>query len=130
MYLARTMTDASLPAIGEEFGGRDHTTVLHGCERVRAQMAADRTLGGHVEGAQGADHEQWITGCVMPWGQTVDAPVHAAEQVRAPSGDNVDAVCAAAPQVVPTQKAVTTGFDTVIPAIHSALLLRRRNHEI
>lgn len=49
MYLARTMTDLSLPAIGEEFGGRDHTTVLHGCERVREQMSADRSLAATVE---------------------------------------------------------------------------------
>src|SRR5690554_937567 len=49
MYLARTMTDLSLPAIGEEFGGRDHTTVLHGYEKVREQMAADRALAATVE---------------------------------------------------------------------------------
>ena len=34
MYLARGLTDASLPAIGESFGGRDHSTVLYACEKI------------------------------------------------------------------------------------------------
>lgn len=41
MYLARELTDASLPRIGEEFGGRDHTTVMHACERVKTALAQD-----------------------------------------------------------------------------------------
>ncbi len=34
MYLARTLTNASLPKIGEEFGGRDHTTVMHANDKI------------------------------------------------------------------------------------------------
>ena len=34
MYLSRKLTSASLPKIGEELGGRDHTTVLHGCAKI------------------------------------------------------------------------------------------------
>ena len=34
MYLSREMTDFSLPKIGEEFGGRDHTTVIHAHEKI------------------------------------------------------------------------------------------------
>ena len=41
MYLLREETDASLPQIGAELGGRDHTTVLYGYERVRAQLEQD-----------------------------------------------------------------------------------------
>ena len=41
MYLAREHTDASLPAIGERFGGRGHTTVLHACRRAAARLATD-----------------------------------------------------------------------------------------
>ena len=41
MYLARELTDASLPRIGEEFGGRDHTTVMHACECVKDALTKD-----------------------------------------------------------------------------------------
>ncbi len=41
MYLSRKLTSASLPRIGEEFGGRDHTTVIHACERIEETMARD-----------------------------------------------------------------------------------------
>lgn len=34
MYLSRKLTDMSLPKIGEEFGGRDHTTVIHAYEKI------------------------------------------------------------------------------------------------
>ncbi len=44
MYLAREMTDASLPHIGSEFGGRDHTTVMHACDRVREALQRDTHL--------------------------------------------------------------------------------------
>ena len=39
MYLARELTDSSLPAIGREFGGRDHTTVLYAVEKIKSRMA-------------------------------------------------------------------------------------------
>jgi chromosomal replication initiator protein len=41
MYLARELTDESLPAIGREFGGRDHTTVLHAWRRTSERISAD-----------------------------------------------------------------------------------------
>jgi len=41
MYLARTLTDSSLKAIGDRFGGRDHTTVIHACDKVASRMAQD-----------------------------------------------------------------------------------------
>lgn len=44
MYLSRELTDASLPKIGEEFGGRDHTTVLHAYEKVAQQLEQDKNL--------------------------------------------------------------------------------------
>jgi chromosomal replication initiator protein len=42
MYLARELTDQTLPAIGRAFGGRNHTTVLHACKRTAERMATDR----------------------------------------------------------------------------------------
>jgi chromosomal replication initiator protein len=44
MYLAREETDASLPQIGRALGGRDHTTVLHGYEKIRAKVEEDDRL--------------------------------------------------------------------------------------
>ncbi len=44
MYLAREETGASLPQIGRALGGRDHTTVLYGYEKIRAQMEEDSQL--------------------------------------------------------------------------------------
>ena len=41
MYLARELTEDSLPAIGRHFGGRDHTTVLHAWRRTTERLAAD-----------------------------------------------------------------------------------------
>lgn len=41
MYLSRLMTDLSLPKIGDEFGGRDHTTVLHACKKIDSMISKD-----------------------------------------------------------------------------------------
>jgi chromosomal replication initiator protein len=42
MYLARELTDQTLPAIGRAFGGRNHTTVLHAYRRTTERIASDR----------------------------------------------------------------------------------------
>jgi chromosomal replication initiator protein len=42
MYLARELTDQSLPAIGRAFGNRNHTTVIHACKRTAERIATDR----------------------------------------------------------------------------------------
>jgi chromosomal replication initiator protein len=44
MYLARQLTDASLPRIGEAFGGRDHTTVMHACDKIKTALEKDTSL--------------------------------------------------------------------------------------
>jgi len=41
MYLCRTQTNASLPDIGTEFGGKDHSTVIHACSKIRELIAKD-----------------------------------------------------------------------------------------
>jgi chromosomal replication initiator protein len=44
MYLSRSMTGRSLSEIGEAFGGRDHTTVIHACHKVGEQLTSDKQL--------------------------------------------------------------------------------------
>ena len=44
MYLARELTDLSYPEIGQSFGGRDHTTVLHACSKIEELKNSDATL--------------------------------------------------------------------------------------
>lgn len=44
MYLVRELTDYSLPKIGEEFGGRDHSTVIHAYEKISNQLKTDAEL--------------------------------------------------------------------------------------
>ncbi len=48
MYLMREETDASLLQIGLALGGRDHTTIIHGCEKVRIEMTRDEHLRREV----------------------------------------------------------------------------------
>lgn len=49
MYLAATLTDKSLVVIGREFGGRDHTTVIHAIKAVTERMDKDPALRADVE---------------------------------------------------------------------------------
>jgi chromosomal replication initiator protein DnaA len=49
MYLCRKLTDASYPQIGDQFGGRDHTTVIHAIDKMERQMLEDRELSSSVE---------------------------------------------------------------------------------
>lgn len=44
MYLSREMTDSSLPRIGEEFGGRDHTTVIHAHDKISRERSDDTKM--------------------------------------------------------------------------------------
>lgn len=44
MYLSRELTDSSLPKIGEEFGGRDHTTVIHAYDKIATEIQSDPRL--------------------------------------------------------------------------------------
>ncbi|MEW8975702.1 MAG: chromosomal replication initiator protein DnaA, partial [Exiguobacterium sp.] len=49
MYLSREMTESSLPKIGEEFGGRDHTTVIHAHEKISMLIKSDGETGKVIE---------------------------------------------------------------------------------
>jgi chromosomal replication initiator protein len=49
MYLAKQLTQRSLPEIGRRFGNRDHTTVMHACSRVGELMGVDAGFAEDVE---------------------------------------------------------------------------------
>ena len=49
MYLCRTMTDAALSLIGKKLGNRDHTTVLHGFEKIQSEIDMNDTTKKDVE---------------------------------------------------------------------------------
>ena len=44
MYLCRMLTDQSFPRIGLEFGGRDHSTVIHACDKIEEELKTDQEL--------------------------------------------------------------------------------------
>lgn len=49
MYICRDITDLSLPKIGEAFGNRDHTTVLHACEKISTEVKTNDSLRAVVK---------------------------------------------------------------------------------
>lgn len=50
MYLTRELTDLSLPKIGDEFGGRDHTTVIHAYDKISADIIENDDLKKRIDG--------------------------------------------------------------------------------
>ncbi len=49
MYITREITELSTTEIGMEFGGRDHTTVMHGCQKIAERMKVDPTLDSTIQ---------------------------------------------------------------------------------
>ena len=49
MYLAKQLTNRSLPEIGRKFGGRDHTTVMHAIKKIEELSALDASLSSDVQ---------------------------------------------------------------------------------
>jgi chromosomal replication initiator protein len=49
MYLSRELTDSSLPKIGKQFGGRDHTTVIHATSKIARMIREDRNVYNLVQ---------------------------------------------------------------------------------
>src|SRR5690606_24972554 len=58
MYLCRELTDMSLPKIGAQFGGRDHTTVMHADRKIRSLMAERRSIYNQVNELTGRIKQQ------------------------------------------------------------------------
>lgn len=49
MYICREMTDFSTTEIGEAFGGKDHTTVMHSIEKIKSLFITDPSLDSTIE---------------------------------------------------------------------------------
>jgi chromosomal replication initiator protein len=49
MFLCRNLTDASFPEIGRDFGGKDHTTIIHACKQMKKSQETDATLRATLE---------------------------------------------------------------------------------
>lgn len=49
IYLSRNLTDESFPRIGMEFGGRDHSTVIHSCDKIAAEIKGNKQLENIIE---------------------------------------------------------------------------------
>ncbi|HAQ46692.1 MAG TPA: chromosomal replication initiator protein DnaA, partial [Rhodobacter sp.] len=49
MYLAKQLTPRSLPEIGRRFGGRDHTTIIHGVRKIEELMSIDSQLSDDLQ---------------------------------------------------------------------------------
>ena len=62
MYLLRELTDMSLPKIGQELGGRDHTTVMHADRKIRTLMAERRQIFNQVTELTNRIKQQQRTG--------------------------------------------------------------------
>jgi chromosomal replication initiator protein len=49
MFLSRDLTDASFPEIGRDFGGKDHTTIIHACKQMQKSQETDTALRATIE---------------------------------------------------------------------------------
>ena len=49
MYICRVVLEESLPKIGSEFGGKDHTTVMHAVNKIKREIKKDQTLKNDIE---------------------------------------------------------------------------------
>ena len=49
MYLCRTMTEKSLESIGDYFGGKDHSTVMHSIDKIKDRMETDQNLASTID---------------------------------------------------------------------------------
>jgi chromosomal replication initiator protein len=58
MYLCRELTDLTLPKIGQTFGGRDHTTVMHAAKKIKTEMAERRQTYEYVQELTSRIHDR------------------------------------------------------------------------
>ena len=85
MYVFRELTDLSYPQIAQEFGGRDHTTVIHAVEKISALMKERQAIYDEVQSldpddqgrlmGRDAESRPWTTRWTSPVDDRVDDPV-------------------------------------------------------
>ncbi len=61
MYLSRELTDNRLPKNGKEFGGKDHTTVIHAHAKIKSLIDQDDNLRLEIESIKRKSNNLWIT---------------------------------------------------------------------
>jgi chromosomal replication initiator protein len=49
MYIARDITEYSTTELGQSFGGRDHTTVMHSCQKIEERIRSDPTMDSTIQ---------------------------------------------------------------------------------
>ncbi len=107
MHLARTLTDASLPQIGLALGGRDHSTVLHGCARIAEALLTDAEL--RTAAAAITDR---LRGAVSPANTLPSvSPIEAAPAEREPVSEPRNMVDAEKRPVWQSMRMPTQQFD-------------------
>ena len=66
MYLCRAMTNESFPKIGTEFGGKDHSTVMHSVEKIENEIKVNKDLANIIEKLKkdiGVVKNMWVLRC-------------------------------------------------------------------
>ena len=104
MYLSRELTDSSLPKIGKEFGGRDHTTVIHANAKITRLIREDRSVYNLV---------QELTARIK---QAVDESARTSSARGSAPGGPVDNSHLRDPQ---PESRMSAGFRSVIPVVHT-----------
>ncbi len=90
MALAKELTNHSLPEIGDAFGGRDHTTVLHACKRVKELREIGAAPGGgFLEPVENPDRMMWTTCGAARRAKSVARYPHESHSVCAASGRSI-----------------------------------------
>jgi chromosomal replication initiator protein len=96
MYLCRELTDLSLPKIGQQFGGRDHTTVINADRKIRSLMAERRSIYTQVTELTNRIKQQARASLSAPRGICAQFVDNTVEDIRITGGQSVASRCSAA----------------------------------
>jgi Bacterial dnaA protein helix-turn-helix len=96
MYLCRELTDLSLPKIGQQFGGRDHTTVINADRKIRSLMAERRSIYTQVTELTNRIKQQARASLSAPRGICAQFVDNTVEDIRITGGQSVASRCTVA----------------------------------